>query len=270
MNFYEPILAAMLFLQPAGKSIYSQVVVSEDTPRPCDNDYHLLCRPPRYSEHHQGWVVAESYEQGLQRYADIARVADKVLARSRWTTPRPTLYRLLLAGVYHESGFRRDIHSGVGPAARGDCKWRKVKKGSKEVKERIPGSCRSVCLIQRLLPRGQKTAEGWTRDDLMGTDDASTERCLTLGVRILDNGYAWCSRRGPRPLVACVFQQYAGGRLHMSDRRIQARVATYHKLLSAPTQLGQEVRATLDRLSPTASAPAEPKQEDRFALRIKP
>lgn len=251
MSFFEPILAAMLFLQAPGKSIYSQVVVPEHSPRPCDNSYHLLCAPPHYSTHHDGWTVAESYEQGLVRYADIARAADRVIARSRWETDRPTLYRLLLTAVQHESGFRRDIHSGIGPAgeARGDCRWRKVKRGGREIKVAVPGSCRSVCLIQRMLPRGQKTAEGWSREDLMGLDARSTERCLTVGVRILDNAFSWCSKRGPRPLIGCVFQQYGGGGVRMDDGRIRARIGTYRKLRNAPVVIDGQTKQLLQTLS---------------------
>ena len=56
---WKAILAALLFLQAPGKSIYSQVPVEgEDSPAPCTDTYSLLCSAPHWSEAHQAFTVA--------------------------------------------------------------------------------------------------------------------------------------------------------------------------------------------------------------------
>jgi hypothetical protein len=246
---WETILAAMLFLQPPGKSIYSQVVVPETAPAPCDNDYSLLCLPPRYSKAHKAFTVAENWEQGLARYAVIARAAHEVVYEQKRQSPPGQLLRFLLAFTYHESGYRRDVHEGIGDASRGDCKWRTVKlPGGKTRRERIPGSCQSHCLAQIMVgPKRSKKSriQGFHADELVGLSYDNTKNCLSVAANIIDRAYRWCARRGPRPLSYCVVTHYAGGMVPNTDRRVVARVKTVNKLASAPTKLEKRVRQAL-------------------------
>lgn len=244
MSIWEAILAAMLMLQAPGRSIYSQVVVEADAPAPCDDQYSLLCRPPRWSDAHQAYTVAETWEQGLVRYATIAKQIDVAIrygkgGKGEWVAPTDWLWRYAVVTAYNESGFRRDVHSGVGSAARGDCDWT----GPRGKRTRIPGSCKSHGLFQRLLGRGT-TREGWSGDDITGLDDLSTWRAVYDAVRNLDRSYAYCSTRGPRPLHGCVFATY-GGVNTVKDHRIQKRIRAFHKSLAAPTTLTAEVREAL-------------------------
>lgn len=254
---WQAILAAMLFLQPPGKSIYSQVVVPENAPAPCKDVNSLLCLPPRWSEAHQAFTVAESWEQGVARYATIAKAAEKVLYRQKRQSPRGQLLRYLLAFTFHESGYRRDVHEGVGDAARGDCKWRTIKsKSGGTRRERIPGSCRSHCLAQIMVGPEWSAAkiQGMRHDELVGLSLDRTKNCLGVAVDIIDRAYQYCSRRGPRPLAYCVVTQYAGGMVPSKDRRVIARVRTVNKLANAPTKLTDRVR-TLLGLEPTSGKP---------------
>jgi hypothetical protein len=230
------VLAWMLFLLPPGKSIYSRLEVPQDAPRPCGDPYSLLCQAPQWSASRQAWTVAEDYRTGLERYRTIAEAVSDVVAADRWKSPRGRLSRLLVVAMFHESGFRRDVHEGIGPASRGDCRWRNGR--------RVPGSCKSHCLTQIQLGKG-RSAEGWSGDDLVGTNPESTRRCLTVAARILDGAAMWCATRGPRPWQACVWYRYSGGNVPTTDHRVQARARTFNALAAAP-ELSDAVRAALD------------------------
>ena len=245
---WKAILAALLFLQTPGKSIYSQVVVPEDAPPPCEDVNSLLCLPPRWSEAHKGFTVAETWEQGVLRYAVIAKAAQEVVYSKKRKSPRGQLLRYLLAFTYHESGFRRDVHEGVGKDSRGDCKWRTIKlPGGKTKRERVPGSCRSHCLAQIMVGPEWSDAkiQGLHHKELVGLSLKKTKNCLGVAANIIDRAYQYCAKRGPRPLSYCVVTHYAGGMVPNTDRRVIARVKTVNKLGSAPTELEERVLALL-------------------------
>jgi hypothetical protein len=244
---WKAILAAMLFLQAPGRSIYSQVVVPENAPAPCADPYSLLCSPPRWSEDHAGFTVVESWGQGLNRYAVIAHAADIVVFHTKRSSPRDHLWRYLLAFAYHESGFRRDVHEGVGQAARGDCAWRTVEVGGKKRRTRVPGSCKSHCLAQIMIGPVDSAAKinGYGPRELTGLDLDSTVRCLDVATTIIDRAYQFCAKRGPRPLSLCIVTHYAGGMIASNDKRVIARVKTMNKLLHAPTALGRDAELAL-------------------------
>lgn len=247
MSGWEYILAAMLMLATPGRSIYSQVRVDEHAAAPCDEPNSLLCQPPRFSAAHGSFVVVEGYQQGLERYAQIARVTDRVLRRG-WKTPQKYLWRYAVTVMFHESGFRRDVHEGIGSAARGDCRWaypdgRRAAPRAKGSR-RIEGSCRSHCLAQILLEGRMRSSQGYGPKDLVGLDDAATERCVEVAVHHLDRCYRYCATRGPRPLTSCVIAMY-GGMTHARGRRINERLRTMNRLMSAPTELSEKVRTEL-------------------------
>ena len=252
MNLWQLILAAMLQLQAPGKSIYSVVPAAHDAPAPCDHP-HLRCRKPWWDKAHKSHVTVETWRQGLDRYVTISRALERVVrSKSRKSIPRHLLIDYVLTISCHESGFRRDVHSGVGSAARGDCKWRKGPKGEAI---RIPGSCRSVSLVQRLYPNPKHRVNGWGPEELVGLDQASTERALVTAARAVDRFYHWCYRYGPERAVArCVFGMYGGLGAASSDSRINDRVKTYWRLRNSPKQLGARARDALGLSTGTASA----------------
>ena len=261
---WKAILAAMLFLQTPGRSVYSQVVVPESAPAPCSDSYSLLCLPPRWSAAHQGYTVAETWQQGVQRYALIAKALEATVSKKR-EAPAAHLWRYVLAFAYHESGFRRDVHEGLGPASRGDCDWRTVElPGGKTKRERIPGSCRSHCLAQIMIGpvrSNAKTSEGYHHSELVGTDFASTKRCLDVAVRVINSAYHFCAHHGERPMALCIVKHYAGGMIASNDARVLARIKTVNKLDHAPTKLEQRVREALNL------DPAVDDRDGKMALR---
>jgi len=236
---WKAILAALLYLQPPGQSLYSQVVVPEDAPAPCSDSYSLLCSAPKWSEAHGAYTRVETWGEGLRRYVTIAHAADVVVYKTKRSSPRAHLLRYLLAFVHAESGMRADVHSGIGHAAAGDCDWR----GEPGKRERVPGSCRSWCLTQiQVGPmRSNATVHGHTAKELVGLDLAATVRCLDVATSIIDRAYQYCAHRGPRPLAACIVSHYAGGMIASTDPRVLARVRTVNKLYHAPTKLEHEV-----------------------------
>lgn len=242
MNLFEVILAAMLFLQAPGKSIYSQVVVEKDASPPCADKYSLLCTPPKFSGAHGGYTVAETYETGAQRYAVIAKQLEKVVNEPQWATPRDRLWKLVLVAIYHESGLRRDVHSGIGESARGDCDWT----GPVGKRKRVPNSCRSYCLGQIMLV-SRKTANGWAGDELVGLDKEATYRCLYMVTKYMDSSAQSCVKQGNDASVSCVMNMYGGGSLLRQDPRLVARYKTYNRLKAAPTKLTDDVQALVDK-----------------------
>jgi hypothetical protein len=174
--------------------------------------------------------MVEDYTKGFNRYETIAKALSYQIHSNGRTTPPKHLWRFTLALVYHESGFRRDVHEGIGNAARGDCNWT----GPKDNRKRVPGSCRSHCLAQinlGPLQSAKRTIEGWGPKDLIGIDLESTKRCLGVAVRFIDGAYTQCHGS-----AACVASIYTG----TADRdniRIKQRVQTIYRLYSAPSKV---------------------------------
>lgn len=122
-------------------------------------------------------------------YASDDQIPKKCLAIKKqrpWRWSSNDLRLMIITVVKYESGFRRDVHSGHGPASRGDCEWRDslthkwAEPGAKGA-YKIKGSCKSVCLGQINLgsKAGGTTINGWGAEDLVGIDYESTKRCFT-------------------------------------------------------------------------------------------
>jgi hypothetical protein len=235
----------MLLLQPPGQSLYSRLVVPEDSPRPCDDACSFLCSPPRWSRAHEAHTIAEPWLDGLHRYVTIAHAFEAAVFDAPRFAPRDELWRYALALTFAESGFRRDVHEGLGEASRGDCDWVEYEPGKFR---RIPGSCKSHCLIQRQLGplgRAHRTKEGWSAKQLVGTDYDSTWRCVSVGVRIVDAAYQSCSKRGPGRMSRCIVQFYAGGGIAADDERVSQRVRLINMIWRAPTRLERDAQLAL-------------------------
>lgn len=317
----QAVLSGMLSLIPPGKTIYSQSLIEK-----CDvtcqmtpicPDPSLLCLPPKFSQEHfnlqldlsrkekltpEQWtdyesevrlasfVRAETYEEGLRRYAVIAEAISKTTQNLAWRnvnkqckeecsnapnskpcnecrTVRPwtgsdkELATALVTIFNYESGFRKDVHSGVGPLGRGDCKWMDVvtkkhaapfAKGATPIK----GTCRSVCLGQ--INIGPDVKFGYKADDLVGTDLDSTMRCAEVAGRMLSQARARCS--GPNvdyrgDWVAGMFGAYGSGGscapLFGTGRTLRAapypkqRAGTFWQVYRTTPELSAEVKALL-------------------------
>jgi len=245
--YQQVILASALSLMTPGKSVYSRVTI-DDCDETCQktpicNEPTLLCAAPEYSNSLKAWTVPESYNEGLKRYKTIAEAGANVSEKmtysncvnlctpnditckkncessSPWKWETKQLALMLLVIAKHEGGLRRDVHSGIGGAAKGDCKWKDKRTGKPAAPFSkgaivISGSCRSVCLEQINIGNGT-TAEGWTAKDLVGIDLASTERCFTVGARYLAQHRSMCTNYWAKPTgdwAKATFAAYGSGR----------------------------------------------------------
>ena len=236
---------AKVFLDQCDDACQSNLVCKEEK---------LFCRAPKFSARDKRWYRYESWTEGVRRYALLADVVVDLAASMTWhkhaTCPPPGrgastqpacrrlyrerpwsgnerhLERLLVTVMSHESALRRDIHSGY---TRGDCDYTTI--GGKQTV--VVGSCRSHCLGQVQVPRGRKTKRGYTSEDLVGIDRASTERCLETVIDVLAGARNACvrqnhGREGAYP--ACTMGLYGGVAGWSGDPRIAARAKTYHTL----------------------------------------
>lgn len=212
------VLALMLALIAPGQSSYSVVPVDAHAPAPCERRHDPLCRKPWYSAHHKGHVRVETYDEGLRRYWLVAQTI------AEQTAGDLELSRLVTTVAFHESGFRRDVHSGVGVDAKGD-------------------AGRSWCLVQQMLGQSGrgKTRTGVPAFKLVGVDVLATERCIGAGVHDL----ILVRKRGAKSARA-YFAGYGGLKSDSRHPYINARVATYDKLTAmGEPELSAEVREAL-------------------------
>jgi hypothetical protein len=237
----EAILSAMLSLVPPGLSSYSVVPLPEcggavlrlaDLPA---GPEPAACSAPdvAWSSHHDALVRRETPEEGRARYETIARALDVVAAeaaraapgeRPLWPWDRRELVAGLLAVARHESGFRRDVHEGVGPAALGDCYRRPD--GSR--------ACRSVCLVQVQTGGLDGRRGAWTGRDLVGLDMDATTRCLRAGAELLARA-RWACARGGNWFAPSVALYGSGVSCGTRPAWVQRRAATYRRVLASLT-----------------------------------
>ncbi len=220
----EAILSLMLSCQQPGQNVYSEVVVEQDAPAPCDEP-SVMCTPPRWSRLHQGWVRYETWEEGLPRYWTLAQAIEDVAGKARWLTVA------LLVSACHEGGFRRDVHSGVNHLPpRGT-----IHEDDGE----------SFCLIQRHL--GLESEAGM---QLVGIGREATRRCFEAGAEVMKRARGACSKwraNGP----TCWFRTYGGVSKKVWStkpevrKRIRARVATWGRFDGLPLALNRKVQGLL-------------------------
>ncbi|HZF56185.1 MAG TPA: hypothetical protein VE093_46540 [Polyangiaceae bacterium] len=168
---------------------------------------------PRWSPSHQAFVRKETREEALQRYLMIARVIEKTAVAmttptkhedgteevAPWPWAASELAQALVTIAHHESGFRRDVHSGIGPSALGDCAYWDLKGNRMSLEHaRAAGvavrtACRSVCLVQINTGGLDKARFGYTGREMVGLDEASTERCFAAGARAFADARARCA-----------------------------------------------------------------------------
>jgi len=260
----EVILMIMLALQPAGRSIYSQTVVEQDAGPGCEQKNSLLCAMPKPNPQWDGkYTRPETAEEGTVRYAMIATTIYAVAHEMTWHAhprckpasvarwgnakapeecvaawrERPwqgnteQLIGYLLAVSFNESGFRRDVHAGIGKMSRGDPDKH--------------GKGQSWGLGQRKLGASGlgQTQRGWAATQLVGLDEESTRRALVTITDGISRGRNACRSRlissatGP----TCVFGVYGGIWAPTGDKRIILRVKTLNRI----TELGKQFQAEL-------------------------
>jgi hypothetical protein len=183
----EKIVAAMVALQPPGQSIYSQTVVEKNSPPGCDNQYSLLCAKPKWSAVRKAWVRPETKAEGLARYRIIAEAVSKQVDPAK-----------ILTVMYHESGFREDVHNGF---AKGD-------------------NGKSWCLGQIQFGRSPEAELPWLpykAGELVGIDN--TTQCIHAIALALE--LPKCSS------VECQFAAY--GATSVDSPFVRKRMATYYR-----------------------------------------
>lgn len=223
MQHWELILAGMLHLQAPGQTIYSQIETAE-SPDPVCDEASILCIPPRWSDAHDAFIRAEQKDEGVLRYMTIAAAIATVSEEEHGHMKTERMAQYLTTIAFSESGFRRDVHSGIGAESRGDCR---ETHGIKH--------CNSVCLAQiNFGASSSKTIEGYDKEDLVGVDYASTRRCFQVAARHVLRSYSLCTTSVKGPLDACVFASYGGSPTLMSDPRIGERVRSLTKLRTGP------------------------------------
>lgn len=226
---YSHILAAIALLAAPGSSPYSVVAVPEcgtDPAAPaCERRWNdVIPSPVNWSESHGFFVRQETREEAQARLALIARAIANVAAaaatpgedgRSLWPWPARELADALVVIANHESGFRRDVHSGVGPAAL--------------------GSGKDVCLVQIRTGGLDGERYGVRGRDLVGLDLASTERCFTAGARLLARARNACARqaRGEGWFAPSVALYGSGASCSTKRAWVKARAATYRRVAAA-------------------------------------
>jgi hypothetical protein len=276
MTLAEIVLALMLVLQPPGRSVYSLVEVPEGSPPACDDATNLLCAAPKLDPSRGVWVRPETRAEGAARYWTIAQEIAAVAEATTWQPTaecpkRPTvrvvggfgdprnaceraalerpwtgkaeeLARYLVTVSFHESGFRRDVHSGIGNYARGD-------------------NGKSWCLGQIMLGtsgRG-KTSRGFVASSIVGIDPEPTRRCLQTAADKLALSRAFCaSPYGPGDVgPPCVTAVYGGSALLATTSIIRKRAITYRRLVDSwkSAEIPVEVRGLLG-LQPSQSSAA--------------
>lgn len=230
---FDIILAAILSLVPAGLSPHSVVPLPECGGPVLAPDAPEACSAPgvTWSAHRGAHVRLETEAEGRARYATIARALDLVSLeattapdgeRPLWPWARAELVAGLLTIARHESGLRRDVHEGVGPAALGDCST-----GRGGVRR-----CRSVCLVQVQTGGLDARRGAWLGRDLVGLDVDSTARCLRAGAELLARSRRSCARRSADWFAPAVALYGSGVSCGTGRAWVQRRAATYRRALA--------------------------------------
>lgn len=230
---HEAILSAILALSPSS-SPYSVVPLPECGGPVLAPDAPATCSAPgvAWSSHHGALVRLETPDEARARYATIARALELVSAeattapagdRPLWPWPRRELVAGLLTISRHESGFRRDVHEGVGASALGDCST-----GRDGVRR-----CRSVCLVQVQTGGLDGRRGAWRGVDIVGIDVESTARCLRAGAELLARSRWSCARSSADWFAPSVALYGSGVSCGTGRAWVQRRVATYRRAVAS-------------------------------------
>jgi len=236
----DQVLAIMLTLTPSpGVSSYSLVPVANDAPAPCADAYTPQCRKPWYDARHKSHVRVETRAEGLKRYATIAK------AISAHAKGSDEVARVVITITRFESGWRRDIHSGIGKYAIGD--------------KNDAGEGQSWCMGQHMLgpdkwvkvrrwvefrDMAKKHGRGIRPKDLIGVGPRATGLC----VEATAGRVRWAMKRcgGEKTSPNCPFAIYGGLNPSTGHKGIHARGKVLRKLWGmVPAPLASDARAAL-------------------------
>lgn len=240
---FQLILAFMLALAPPGESPYSVVPA-----RCADDGVCSAAERTRWDQDLQTRVRRENDVEATERYVQIAGAIVRVAIESSapnergevlWPWGHEDLAKALTAASFHESGFRRDVHSGVGLWALGDChrKDNGARLTTEEQRDRtIARVCRSYCLAQINTGGPAKRYNGVRGRDLVGLDDASTERCFTAAAQKLAEARRSLSAKGARTWFSATIARYGGGGPTTADWVVR-RTTTFDSFAGDPPPL---------------------------------
>ncbi|MBK8258848.1 MAG: hypothetical protein IPK82_40090 [Polyangiaceae bacterium] len=243
----EALLAGIIAVSPPGQSPYSMVPL----PSCGENPLKPACvetPKPIWSPLYSTFVRQENREEALKRYLDIARAIEKVADDSTkpttvgdvtepaiWPWSAEDLARSLATIAYHESGYRRDVQTGIGKSALGDCGYwgaKGQKLGAEEA--RATGAqylCRSVCLVQINTGGLSGQRYGMLGKDMVGLDSASLQRCFSAGARAFANARGRCATQKSADWFTKTIASYGTGKACETEESwVSARVSTFEKL----------------------------------------
>ena len=263
---FESLLAGIIGLAQPGLSPYSVVpqAACGDNPLKAACDTTGWPQKPVWSPLYGAFVRQETKEEALKRYLDIARSIEKVADEATkptkvddveqpamWPWAAEDMARALATIAFHESGFRRDVQTGIGKSALGDCGYwnaKGVKVGAEEARAtNAQYLCRSVCLVQINTGGLQGTRYGLTGKELVGLDRASIEKCFSAGARAFANARGRCAATKTDDWFKKTIASYGTGKACETDEAwVSARVATFEKLAKAKDgDLAEDVRKAL-------------------------
>lgn len=216
----------------------------------CADNHHFACAKPRWSAARNGWVIVETREHRIRRYAEIATAAtraarwmtrcvgdtgvvDESCHPIRWPEGPLTLALSAVTAATWESGFREDIQNGYAPLGRGSggevCLMQIMPE------QAIPNAVwLSPADRQRLLSQlSWKERRAWA-NQLLGDSKEALFKCFVVGMNMLARARRHCARKGD--WVFGMYSLYGTGRTcaahGIMDRFAAKRVRTYRKMRS--------------------------------------
>lgn len=273
---FESLLAGIIGLAQPGLSPYSVVpqAACGDNPLKAACDATGWPSKPVWSPLYSAFVRQETRDEALKRYLDIARsiekvaedatkptTADDVEQPAMWPWAAEDMARALATIAFHESGYRRDVQTGIGKSALGDCGYwngKGQKVGAEEARAtNAQYLCRSVCLVQINTGGLTGTRYGLTGKELVGLDRASIEKCFSAGARAFANARGRCAATKTDDWFKKTIASYGTGKACETDEAwVSARVATFEKLgKTKDTDLAEDVKKALGLTKADASKP---------------
>lgn len=236
---------------------------------------------------YQSFTRPETYEEGLVRYRIIAealanaskfstnaiciakcqssdRACKKKCSKiAPWKHDQRSLAFSTMIKMSFESHFRSDVHGGQ---KRGDCAWRM--KNGKIARPNTPGAkfiCKAVCLGQKQLVN-KDPVTGYSPNDLVGIDYASTYRCSITIMRHLafSREYCmgrWASGKGHgKDWVTAMFAMYGTGRYCESKSSVE-RGSKFWLYFNKSWSLDESKEKLLEKAEPTINIFMHSKQQ---------
>lgn len=220
----------------------------------------------------------ETYEEGFVRYRIIAEAIVKASELSTnsictakctkkdfvcrkkcsktapWKYDQKSLAFSTLLVMSFESNFRSDVHGGQ---KRGDCSWRMS--NGKVARPNAPGAkftCRSTCLGQKQIKGGKDFVTGWTPEDLVGIDYASTLRCSIITAHHLANSRNYCMGRWAsgkgrgKDWANAMFAMYGTGR-ECESAKLAERGPKFWRYFNESWSLDEQKKILLEKTEST-------------------